>query len=167
MGFVIPFLLRWGIALLLAAPAVATAHLTSPHASKPQVSHSPEQHPWGHAGEPRRTRQVVRVRMADTLRFTPDRIKVRRGQTVTFEVHNAGRAMHEFVIGTDAALSEHAAMMRKHPDMEHDAPYMAHVPPGRTQRIHWVFTEAGTYLAGCLLPGHWEGGMKATIVVTP
>jgi uncharacterized cupredoxin-like copper-binding protein len=109
--------------------------------------------------------QTVHVTMADTMRFTPDRIEVRRGQTVTFVVRNTGKVMHEFVIGTLPALTEHAELMKKHPGMEHDEPYMAHVSPGRTQRIHWTFTEAGSFHAGCLIPGHWEAGMKATITV--
>jgi len=31
----------------------------------------------------------------------------------------------------------------------------------------WNFTRAGTFMYGCLIPGHWEAGMKGTIVVTP
>lgn len=151
---------------LLAAPLLAAAHGDAAHATRrPAAAISTEQHPWGREGDPRHAVRSLQVRMADTLRFSPDRIEVQRGQTVSFVVHNAGRGMHEFVIGTEAALGEHAELMRRHPDMEHDAPFMAHVAPGRTQRIHWIFTEPGTFFAGCLVPGHWEAGMKATIVV--
>ena len=30
----------------------------------------------------------------------------------------------------------------------------------------WTFTRTGTFMFGCLVPGHWDGGMKGTIVVT-
>ena len=46
--------------------------------------------------------------------------------------------MHEFVIGTKKELDEHAALMLKFPDMEHDEPYMAHVAPGKTGEIIWT-----------------------------
>jgi len=35
------------------------------------------------------------------------------------------------VIGNKKQLDEHAALMLKFPDMEHDEPYMVHVPPGK------------------------------------
>lgn len=152
-------------ALLLSAPLWAAAHGDAAHRAKKPSAISTDQHAWGRQGDAKKAVQTVQVKMADTMRFTPDRIEVRRGQTVTFVVRNAGKAMHEFVIGTLPALTEHAEMMKKHPGMEHDEPYMAHVSPGRTQRIHWTFTEAGTFHAGCLIPGHWEAGMKATITV--
>lgn len=68
-------------------------------------------------------------------------------------------------VDTEGALREHAAMMKKHPGMEHDEPYMAHVAPGETQHISWTFGEAGSFLAGCLIAGHWQTGMKATLHV--
>lgn len=116
-------------------------------------------------GDPKRATRTIRVTMRDTMRFEPARFAFRRGETVTFVVHNAGKVMHEFVIGAEAELVAHAEAMKKHPDMEHDAPYMAHVPPGRTQRLTWRFTEPGEFLAGCLVAGHWDAGMRAAITV--
>lgn len=40
--------------------------------------------------------------------------------------------MHEMVIGTTEELKAHADMMKKHPGMEHDEPYMAHIAPSKT-----------------------------------
>ena len=151
-------------ALLIALPLAAAAHGDS-HGRKAGAPLSTEKHPWGQEGDPKKAARVIKVSMADTMRFTPDRFEIRRGETVTFEVANAGQVMHEFVLGTEAELVKHAELMKKFPDMEHDAPYMAHVKPGNRQRISWRFTEPGTFLAGCLLPGHWEAGMKATITV--
>lgn len=140
------------------------------HGSRPSAgpaARSTDRHPWGMEGDPARAVRVVRVQMRDTMRYDPDRIQVRQGDTVTFEVHNAGRTLHEFVIGTTDELRRHADLMKKHPDMEHDEPYMAHVKPGRRQRISWQFTEPGEFEAACLLPGHYEAGMKAVIRVVP
>ncbi len=149
--------------LLAALPLSALAHGDS-H-SKKAGPISTERHSWGQEGDPARATRVIKVSMADTMRFTPDRIELRKGETVTFEVANRGKLMHEFVIGTEEELVKHAELMKRFPDMEHDAPYMAHVKPTARQRISWRFTEAGTFLAGCLLPGHWEAGMKATLIV--
>ena len=33
--------------------------------------------------------------MLDTMRFEPNRIEFRRGETVRFNVHNAGKMLHE------------------------------------------------------------------------
>jgi uncharacterized cupredoxin-like copper-binding protein len=126
---------------------------------------SAEEYPWGREGDPRKASRTIRVDMADTMRFDPDEVKIRRGDTVKFVVRNSGKLMHEMVIGTPEELENHADLMKKHPGMEHGAPYMAHVPPGGEQEIVWTFDRPGTFLYGCLLPGHWEAGMKATIVV--
>jgi uncharacterized cupredoxin-like copper-binding protein len=150
--------------LLLALPLAAAAHGDS-HPKKADASISADKHPWGQQGDPKQAARTIKVSMADTMRFTPDRFEIRRGDTVTFEIANRGRLMHEFVIGTEAELVRHADLMKRFPDMEHDAPYMAHVKPDARQRITWRFSEPGTFLAGCLIAGHWEAGMKATIVV--
>ena len=70
-------------------------------------------------------------------------------------VRNHGKVMHEMVIGTMKELKDHAEMMRKFPDMEHDEPYMAHVAPGKQGEIVWQFTQPGEFYA-CLVPGHME-----------
>jgi uncharacterized cupredoxin-like copper-binding protein len=74
--------------------------------------------------------------------------------------------MHEFVIG-HKELDEHAALMVKFPDMEHDEPYMAHVPPGETGEIVWPSTSAGEVDFACLIAGHYQAGMVGKITVAP
>ncbi len=103
--------------------------------------------------------------MLDTMRFTPDKVDVKLGETVRFVITNDGKQMHEFVIGTKNELDEHAALMLKFPEMEHDAPYMAHVPPGKTGAIVWKFNRAGEFDFACLLPGHYQAGMVGKIKV--
>ena len=55
--------------------------------------------------------------------------------------------------------------MRKNPGMEHDEPYMLHVKPGAKGTMTWKFTHAGTFEFGCMVAGHYEAGMKGSIVV--
>jgi uncharacterized cupredoxin-like copper-binding protein len=146
---------------LLATPA--RAHTDMPHAKKGPVRK--EQKDWGIAGDAKDAKRNVEVGMADTMRFTPDKIEVRTGETVRFVARNNGKVMHEFVIGTKAENVKHAELMVKFPTMQHDEPYMAHVPPGKTGEIVWTFNRAGEFEFACLIAGHYQAGMVGTITV--
>lgn len=125
-----------------------------------------EQKPWGIAGDPKQAR-TIEVRMDDGMRFRPDRIEVREGETVRLVVRNAGKLLHELVIGTPEELRKHAELMKKFPAMEHDEPYMTHVKPGATGELTWNFNRPGTFQFACLIPGHFEAGMLGTLIVHP
>lgn len=107
----------------------------------------------------------IEVRMDDSMRFQPERIEVEAEEVIQFDVINEGRLMHEFVLGTSDSLTRHAEMMKKFPNMEHDEPYMAHVPSGESRTIVWRFVDAGTVSFACLLPGHFDAGMKGVVEV--
>ena len=153
-------------ALMMLAPLAAGAHSGHKEDGKPRAI-SKQEHPWGREGDPRKAARTIEVDMNDDMRFRPGEIRVNRGDTVRFVVRNSGKVMHEMVIGTEQELRKHAELMKKHPGMEHDEPYMAHVQPGGKEEIAWTFTKAGKFMYGCLIPGHWEAGMKGTLVVTP
>jgi uncharacterized cupredoxin-like copper-binding protein len=153
------------MAMVLGCVSVACAHDDGKHEKKEVRAVSSEEHAFGREGNPKKATRIVRVGMADTMRFTPSELKIKRGETVKFVVHNSGKVMHEMVIGTMKELKEHAEMMKKHPAMEHDDPYAAHVAPGRTETIVWQFTREGTFYYGCLEPGHFEAGMVGKIEV--
>lgn len=105
--------------------------------------------------------------MTDDMRFTPSAVQVSEGETLRIVVRNAGQVMHELVIGDREALAEHAELMMRFPTMEHDEPYIAHVPPGETGEIVWTFNRAGEFEFACLLPGHYQAGMLASVNVEP
>jgi len=126
---------------------------------------SSEEHTFGREGDPKKHTRTVNVNMSDQMRFTPNEITVKRGDTVRFNVRNSGEVMHEMVIGTLHELKQHAELMKKFPDMEHDEPYMAHVKPSTTERLVWQFTRPGEFYYGCLVPGHFEAGMVGKIIV--
>jgi uncharacterized cupredoxin-like copper-binding protein len=123
--------------------------------------------PFGVAVEPAKAARKIRVEMSDAMRFRPGEVTVKQGEPVQFVVKNGGRVLHEMVLGTQEGLKAHAEMMRKHPHMEHADDNMTHVRPGRTGRIGWKFTRAGTFYYACLIPGHYEAGMVGKVNVVP
>jgi uncharacterized cupredoxin-like copper-binding protein len=141
------------------------AHGDAKHDKKVARPISTEEKEFGREGDPKKASRTVRIDMSDKMRFTPASLTVKQGDTVKFVVKNSGKVMHEMVIGTIKELKEHAEMMRKHPSMEHDEPYMAHVPPGKTETMVWQFTKAGEFNFGCLVPGHFEAGMIGKVTV--
>ncbi len=152
---------------LIAAVAATIVTPARAHGDKKHTSIvKKEQKDWGIAGEAKRAARTIECRMLDTMRFVPDRVDAKLGETIRFTVRNTGKVMHEFVIGTKAENAEHAALMLKFPNMEHDEPYMAHVPPGKTGQIVWTFNRPGEFQFACLIAGHYQAGMVGTIVVS-
>ncbi|PMY01363.1 copper-binding protein, partial [Pseudomonas sp. GW460-13] len=78
------------------------------------------------------------------MRFAPDSIQVKRGETVRFVVRNVGKVEHEMVIGTAAELKEHAQMMRSMPDAKHSIPNQIMLAPGKQGTLVWQFDGPGT-----------------------
>ena len=153
------------VAALATLPAAAIAHGDAHTRGKAPAAQPMVETAFGRTGDPKKASRTVRVDMSDRMRFVPDSIEVKRGETVRFVVRNSGKVLHEFVLGTTADLKEHAELMKKHPGMEHDEPYMAHVEPGKTAEIVWQFTQPGEFNFGCLVPGHFEAGMIGRVTV--
>jgi uncharacterized cupredoxin-like copper-binding protein len=118
----------------------------------------------------------VRVVMNDRFRYRPAAIMVRAGRRVTFDVTNAGKLPHEFILGDRATQLDHERQMQGGPPAGgHGHAHTGHaaagaggaltVPPGQTRRLTWTFDEPGIVLYGCHVLGHWAAGMKGTIVV--
>ncbi|MBP6405013.1 MAG: cupredoxin family protein [Proteobacteria bacterium] len=148
-------------------PLAAPHALAHGDAHKKPAAIKKEQKPWGIAGDARTVKRTIEIAMTDAMRFAPDRLTVRQGETVRLLIRNNGRMLHELVIGTQKELDEHAALMVKFPNMEHDEPYMAHVDPGKTGQIVWHFNRAGEFHFACLIAGHYQAGMVGRITVTP
>lgn len=148
---------------LLCSPA-ALAH-SETHGGHQAAATIREQKPWGIAGDAGEVDRTIEIRMTDRMRFTPDRLQVRQGETIRFAHHNDGKILHEFVIGTLKTLDEHAEAMLRFPGMQHDEPYMAHVAPGQSGEMIWTFNRAGEFDFACLIAGHYQAGMVGTIQV--
>lgn len=116
------------------------------------------------AGPPATGPREIAVRLTDALRFEPAAFEIRAGETIRFVVTNAGKIRHEFFVGDEDAQRDHEQAMRSM-GMAHDEPNGISVEPGRTEALEIAFAAAGDLLIGCHEPGHYEGGMKATIAV--
>jgi uncharacterized cupredoxin-like copper-binding protein len=120
---------------------------------------------FGRPGDPKLVTRTIRIDMDDTMRYSVDKITVRQGETIRFVARNSGKVLHELVLGTPKEIAEHADLMRRFPDMEHDEEYQLHVKPGATGEMIWQFTKSGAFQFACLMPGHYEAGMVSNVVV--
>ena len=112
----------------------------------------------------------VSITMDDQMRFTPSNIEVRAGETIRFVVHNAGKTAHEMVLGSDADIQAHAQAMQQgagHGDgHSHGTGATITVPAGQKGELVVRFDQATTLQMACLIPGHYEAGMRGTIQVS-
>lgn len=143
----------------------ALAHGDQNNSHKPAAPVVKEQKTWGIAAEPHEANRTIEIHMTDDMKFTPSHLDVREGETLRLRAANRGKVMHEIVIGSHAELQAHADLMKKHPGMQHDEPYMAHVSPGKRGDVVWTFNRPGDFEFACLIPGHLEAGMRGTIRV--
>ena len=110
----------------------------------------------------------IAVRMDDQMRFTPDRLEVQAGETIRFVVHNAGRTAHEMVLGSDEEIRAHAQAMQQgaaHENHSHGTGAAIELAAGQTGELVVRFERAGTWQIACLIPGHYEAGMRGTLQV--
>ncbi|NGT17619.1 cupredoxin domain-containing protein [Achromobacter insolitus] len=119
----------------------------------------------GKPGNPAKVSRTVVVDMTDAMRFTPDKIDVKAGETIRFKVTNSGKIRHEMVLGTTADLNSHYQMMLKDPGMRHEEPNSVSLEAGKAGDIVWTFDKAGTVAFACLEPGHYPAGMKGAVSV--
>jgi uncharacterized cupredoxin-like copper-binding protein len=110
--------------------------------------------PIGKPGNPAKVSRTIVVDMTDAMRFTPDKIDVKAGET-----------RHEMVLGTTADLNSHYQMMLKDPGMRHEEPNSVSLEAGKAGDIVWTFDKAGTVAFACLEPGHYPAGMKGAVSV--
>jgi uncharacterized cupredoxin-like copper-binding protein len=116
--------------------------------------------------------RIIQVDMNDSMRFTPDLLQVAAGEAVKLVVHNSGKLPHEMVIGSEAALKAHALEMKQsaghsdgHAHASGNELLALSIKPGETKE--WVirFDQAQTLQMACLIPGHFEAGMKGQVIV--
>jgi uncharacterized cupredoxin-like copper-binding protein len=108
------------------------------------------------------------IRMNDDMRFIPDRIQVRAGETLRLQVFNDGKIPHELVIGADEEIARHAEEMRKggSPDTHsHGTGVSIDLGPGQRGDLVVRFAQAATLQMACLIPGHYQAGMKGQLQV--
>jgi uncharacterized cupredoxin-like copper-binding protein len=165
---------RWmgkAVALLLLAPTAAAcseAARTTAEGSAPAATPAAhdEELTFGEPAEPGAEDRVIEVTQLDEMRFDPAAIDVKAGETIRFEVTNAGQAPHEFVLGDAAFQADHEeemAAMGGTPMV--NEPNAIAVEPGETGTVVWTFTESGTLEYACHVPGHYPAGMAGQLTV--
>jgi uncharacterized cupredoxin-like copper-binding protein len=147
------------VALSLSGAAIAGGNHPAGH------SHGDDESAIGKPSAAGSINRTITVSMGDNMRFTPSNISVKQSETVRFIIKNNGQVKHELSLGTQKELLEHLELMKKFPDMEHDEPNKVTLAPGQQGEIIWQFTKAGLVNFACLMPGHYEAGMKGTIKV--
>jgi uncharacterized cupredoxin-like copper-binding protein len=157
--------------LLAAAFAIAAgaalAHDDEKHGDNHNAPPAAKETAFGRAADPAKAQRTILVEMRDGYQFSPNSIAVQTGEIVRFVVVNAGRQVHEMVLGTRQELEAHNEIMRKNPQgMHHDEPGMAHVAPGKTGVIVWQFTQPGEFFFACLVDDHFAMGMTGKILVS-
>lgn len=152
-----------GMMLLVTGAQAAGSHAGSHgHGTEDQNSAPTD---IGRAGDPAQVSRTVAVDMTDVMRFTPGQIDVKAGETLRFLVTNSGKIRHEMVLGTDADLQAHYAMMMADPTMRHEEPNAISLEAGKSGEIIWQFPTAGRVSFGCLEPGHYLAGMKGAVSI--
>jgi plastocyanin len=107
----------------------------------------------GTAGSPR----VVRIVATAQLRFVPDAVTIRQGETITFEVTSMGPLAHEFMVGPAADVAADKP----------GTPEIADLGMMDTRSLTYTFDGPGPYAFACHATGHYEAGMTGTITVVP
>jgi uncharacterized cupredoxin-like copper-binding protein len=106
---------------------------------------------------------VARVEVGiEMSAFDLGTLRVHEGTVLELVVRNDDPIDHELVIGPADVHRAHAAgEERRHPPV----PGEVSVAPGRTALTFYEFTEPGTVVYACHLPGHVAYGMQGQIEV--
>jgi uncharacterized cupredoxin-like copper-binding protein len=118
--------------------------------------------------------QVVLIE-AGPVRYQPRVVRVVAGRPVVFRITNTSALAHEALLGTENVQNAHAKEMKAMAGMSmphSSAPPKAgegfvEIKAKGTGEIRTTFRKPGRTILGCHLPGHYEGGMRLTVIVTP
>ncbi len=99
----------------------------------------------------------MRIVASGDLRFYPDVVTVKQGETITFEVTTMGPVTHEFMVGPAADVAADKP----------GTPETADIGMMATKTLTYTFTGSGPFAFACHATGHYEAGMRGTIVITP
>lgn len=101
--------------------------------------------------------RVVHIIASQALRFYPDAVTVKAGETITFEVTAVGMLSHEFMVGPAADVAADRA----------GTPEVADIAMMQKESLTYTFNGSGPFAFACHAPRHYEAGMRGTIAVLP
>ena len=160
-------------AVLIAVLAAATVLLQqAPPGMAMNMASGPQEQvfSFGQRAPAQKATRVIVIRATDAMRFEPSAITVKPGETVRFDITNAGAIRHEFVLGDMKEQREHEGEMKemeKTPGagMQDDANGIS-LAPGQTKFITWTFpAKPGKVYFACHEPGHYAAGMVGVITI--
>ena len=159
--------MRTIFAAMLTMMPLATGALA--HEAGHGHAHGPPVFAAGEPGDPRKPSRVVTISMREgedgRMVFGPDALTVRRGEQVRFVLRNLGRIEHEFVLDSAEGNAAHKAAMAAGPAMEHHDANARQLDAAKGAELVWRFTTPGRFEFACLIPGHYEAGMKGPVTV--
>jgi uncharacterized cupredoxin-like copper-binding protein len=94
--------------------------------------------------------------------FDPAEFHFPAGTKVRFVIHNDDPIDHEFIVGDETVQQRHEDGTEPH---HGKIPGEVSVPAGSTRVTTYTFTDPGTLIVGCHLPGHYDYGMRARVTV--
>ena len=129
--------------------------------------------------------RTVKVIMYDNY-YEPKSLKIEAGETIKFEVTNAGVLVHEFNIANSMMHKKHQPEMKKMFElgilkvtsidkekmkkmakidkaMAHSHSNSLLLQPGEKANLIWKFDNAINIEIACNVPGHYQAGMIATV----
>lgn len=95
-------------------------------------------------------------------RFEPGEMTFEAGTTVRFVVRNTDPIDHELIVGDRAVQDRHENGTEPH---HGTVPGEVSIAAGEEATTTYTFTERGTLIFGCHLPGHYAYGMRGLVVV--
>ncbi len=142
------------------------AEVVEPTAAAP--AHEGEAFNFGSPADAAQATRVIEIEAHDDFTFSPSRVVVAVGETVTFRVTNTGQLPHDFTLGDSELQDEHdAEMAAMGEDMMaiDDEPNAFLLTAGETKLLSWHFDSPGMVIFGCHIPGHYAAGMYGDINV--
>ena len=139
----------------------------------------------GSVGDAKEVTRIIKVVMYDN-RYEPNLFKIKAGETIKFEIENAGDLVHEFNIANKMMHLKHQPEMekmveneilladsidkKKMEQMSKIDKTMAHshnnsilLEPKQKGNIIWKFDNAINIEVACNVPGHYQAGMIAKV----
>ena len=139
----------------------------------------------GEKGKLSEVSRTIEIKMYDNY-YEPKEIKIKKGETIKFIVHNYGELVHEFNIATKEMHIKHQPemmkmveneilladridkkkmkkMAKKNHSMGHSHSNSVLLEPNQSAELIWKFSNDINLEAACNVPGHYESGMVANI----
>ena len=139
----------------------------------------------GSKGKESEVSRIIKVVMYDNY-YKPSSFQIKAGETIKFEVENAGKLVHEFNIANKMMHMKHQPEMQKMAEngillpfsidkekmkkiekmdksMGHSHSNSVLLEPKQKRNIIWKFDNAANIEVACNVPGHYQAGMIAEV----